>query len=188
MISLQACRQEQQADPRSLGAQVGEYVQVVVEIPAGTNQKIEFDYKDGTFKVDQIDGKDRVIDFLPYPGNYGFVPGTLMDKERGGDGDAAAMATRRRWRCGDGDAAMATRRRWRCARRGSAARSAGDHPPPDRADPCGSPRMPAQGRRLADCRSGYRARRRRQSCATRPRRSCRVPRSGRLPCPGRAAG
>jgi len=65
-----------------------EGVNVVVEIPAGTNQKIEFDYSTESFKVDQKNGKDRVIDFLPYPGNYGFIPGTLMDKKRGGDGDA----------------------------------------------------------------------------------------------------
>ena len=33
-------------------------------------------------------GKERVIDFLSYPGNYGFIPSTLMDEELGGDGDA----------------------------------------------------------------------------------------------------
>lgn len=63
-------------------------VNMVVEIPAGTNQKIEYNYTTKSYDVDQIDGKDRVIDFLPYPGNYGFIPGTLMDKARGGDGDA----------------------------------------------------------------------------------------------------
>ncbi len=31
---------------------------------------------------------DRMVAFLPYPGNYGFIPGTLMDKQLGGDGDA----------------------------------------------------------------------------------------------------
>lgn len=87
ILVLNACKQ-QQSDPRSLPTLEGDYLQMIVEIPAGTNQKIEFDYADGSFKVDQIDGQDRVIDFLPYPGNYGFVPGTLMDKERGGDGDA----------------------------------------------------------------------------------------------------
>lgn len=87
LLACSSCRNSQ-ADPEQLTALSGDYLQVVVEIPAGTNQKIEYDYADGSFKVDQIDGKDRVIDFLPYPGNYGFVPGTLMDKERGGDGDA----------------------------------------------------------------------------------------------------
>ncbi len=63
-------------------------VQVVVEIPAGSNHKIEYRPDTGQFVNDKIDGKDRVINFLPYPGNYGFIPSTLMDKERGGDGDA----------------------------------------------------------------------------------------------------
>ena len=63
-------------------------VHAVIEIPAGTNHKIEYQPEAGTFIVDQIDGKDRIIDFLPYPGNYGFIPSTLMDEARGGDGDA----------------------------------------------------------------------------------------------------
>jgi inorganic pyrophosphatase len=29
-----------------------------------------------------------MIRFLPYPANYGFIPGTKMNKEEGGDGDA----------------------------------------------------------------------------------------------------
>ena len=33
-------------------------------------------------------GRERVIRFLPYPGNYGFIPSTLMDAAQGGDGDA----------------------------------------------------------------------------------------------------
>lgn len=63
-------------------------IQVVIEIPAGTNKKIEIDPISGRFVVDQRDGKDRVIDFLPYPANYGFIPGTLSDPTAGGDGDA----------------------------------------------------------------------------------------------------
>ena len=31
---------------------------------------------------DYKDGKERIIQFLPYPGNYGFIPETLA-----GDGD-----------------------------------------------------------------------------------------------------
>ena len=63
-------------------------VNVVVEIPAGTNDKMEFNKESGLFEQDEENGKPRVITFLPYPGNYGFIPGTLMDRERGGDGDA----------------------------------------------------------------------------------------------------
>ena len=61
---------------------------MVVEIPAGTNHKIEYDPSTDSFENDKKDGKDRVISFLPYPGNYGFIPSTLMNKDRGGDGDA----------------------------------------------------------------------------------------------------
>lgn len=64
------------------------HINIVVEIPAGTNTKIEFDKNKQQFLPDQKDGKDRIIDFLPYPGNYGYIPGTLMDEEKGGDGDA----------------------------------------------------------------------------------------------------
>ncbi len=61
---------------------------MVVEIPAGTNHKYEYDYEDKAFEVEEVNGEKRVVDFLPYPGNYGFIPSTLMDKEKGGDGDA----------------------------------------------------------------------------------------------------
>lgn len=64
------------------------HVQAVIEIPAGTNHKVEYDKKALEFKVDQRDGKDRIIPFLPYPGNYGFLPSTYMSPELGGDGDA----------------------------------------------------------------------------------------------------
>lgn len=63
-------------------------LQMVVEIPAGTNHKIEFNKTTGKFENDSINGEVRIIEFLPYPGNYGFIPSTLMDKSRGGDGDA----------------------------------------------------------------------------------------------------
>ena len=64
------------------------YLQMVVEIPAGTNKKIEDDFGKNIFLVDLVNQKERIIDFLPYPGNYGFIPSTLMNKENGGDGDA----------------------------------------------------------------------------------------------------
>ncbi len=61
---------------------------MVVEIPAGTNLKYEFDKDAGEFMLENIDGKPRSVDFLPYPGNYGYIEDTYMDVARGGDGDA----------------------------------------------------------------------------------------------------
>ncbi len=65
-----------------------EQIQAVVEIPAGTNHKIEYDKISRKFVVDSAEGKARIIDFLPYLGNYGFIPSTYSDPKKGGDGDA----------------------------------------------------------------------------------------------------
>lgn len=56
--------------------------------PRGTNKKIEYDYKTNTFPANIKNGAERVIDFLPYPGNYGFISSTMMDSDRSGDGNA----------------------------------------------------------------------------------------------------
>ena len=64
------------------------YFQAVIEIPAGTNSKIEYDKISRVFKPSLRDGKERKIDFLAYPGNYGFIPSTFSNPEKGGDGDA----------------------------------------------------------------------------------------------------
>lgn len=63
-------------------------VNVVIEIPAGTNQKWELNKETGQIEWEQIAPDTfRTIDFLPYPANYGFVPQTLLPKSNGGDGD-----------------------------------------------------------------------------------------------------
>lgn len=60
----------------------------VIEIPAGSAEKRQYDAATGTFPIDLRNGLPRVIRFLPYPANYGFIPSTRMNKEEGGDGDA----------------------------------------------------------------------------------------------------
>ena len=85
---LASCQNQTNKQNYSLPAIEEGAINVIVEIPAGTNTKIEYDIASGTFKPDQVDGEDRVVAFLPYPGNYGFIPSTLMEEERGGDGDA----------------------------------------------------------------------------------------------------
>ena len=63
------------------------HLQGIIEIPAGTNRKYEVDKQTGMMQPDIRNGKIRMIDFLPYPVNYGFIPSTIMTKDRGGDGD-----------------------------------------------------------------------------------------------------
>ncbi|WP_231896371.1 inorganic diphosphatase [Gramella sp. MAR_2010_147] len=60
----------------------------MIEIPAGTNSKIEYDKISKVFKPSLREGKERTIDFLAYPANYGFIPSTFSDPKKGGDGDA----------------------------------------------------------------------------------------------------
>lgn len=62
-------------------------VNVIVEIPAGTNAKWEVT-KNGILQLEVRDGVPRTVKFLPYPGNYGMIPRTSLPKEQGGDGDA----------------------------------------------------------------------------------------------------
>jgi inorganic pyrophosphatase len=63
-------------------------VNVVVEIPAGTNQKWEVNKSSGYLEWERINVDSlRTINYLPYPANYGFVPQTLLSKGSGGDGD-----------------------------------------------------------------------------------------------------
>jgi inorganic pyrophosphatase len=54
-----------------------------IEVPAGTNQKWEVNKSNGILEWEEKKGKKRIISFLPYPGNYGFIPQTLA-----GDSDA----------------------------------------------------------------------------------------------------
>lgn len=63
-------------------------VNIIIEIPAGTDQKWEVNKRSGFIEWERI-GEDslRVIKFLPYPSNYGFIPQTLLPKVLGGDGD-----------------------------------------------------------------------------------------------------
>jgi inorganic pyrophosphatase len=63
-------------------------LQVVIEIPAGTNEKWEVNKQTGQLEWQKIsEDSMRVVDYLPYPANYGFVPRTHLPKEAGGDGD-----------------------------------------------------------------------------------------------------
>lgn len=63
-------------------------INVVIEIPAGTNEKFEVDKATGQLKLEILkDGKPRLVNYLPYPFNYGMVPRTLLPKHLGGDGD-----------------------------------------------------------------------------------------------------
>lgn len=75
-------------DLMGLPALTEEGIHVVVEIPAGTNRKLEYNDAKQSIEPGWREGRERFIDFLPYPANYGFIPSTYMHPTQGGDGDA----------------------------------------------------------------------------------------------------
>lgn len=86
-ILLLSCTENKNYNSVATKSDNGSYV-AVIEIPSGTNKKIEYNPTNNQFEIDQRNGTDRIIEFLPYPGNYGFIPSTLSDQKQGGDGDA----------------------------------------------------------------------------------------------------
>ena len=63
------------------------FLHAVIEIPAGSVEKWEVNKTSGQLEHEIKDGKPRIVNYLGYPGNYGFIPQTLLSKESGGDGD-----------------------------------------------------------------------------------------------------
>lgn len=62
-------------------------INMVVEIPAGTNDKWEVEKSNGSLQWEHQDGAPRVVQYLAYPANYGMIPQTVLPSELGGDGD-----------------------------------------------------------------------------------------------------
>ncbi len=56
-------------------------LQAVIETPAGSNHKLVYNAGKKEFVNDKDAGQDRVIGFLPYPANLGFIPSTEIDRE-----------------------------------------------------------------------------------------------------------
>lgn len=63
------------------------FIHVVVEVPAGTDEKWEVSEDGRQLQWEQEGGVGRVVRYLAYPANYGMVPRTRLTREAGGDGD-----------------------------------------------------------------------------------------------------
>lgn len=74
---LSCCRADYASLPLYSNAGV---LQAVIEVPAGSNRQMQYDLETKEFMPVRKAGMDVVIDFLPYPGNYGFIPSTLVDE------------------------------------------------------------------------------------------------------------
>src|SRR6185312_5111168 len=65
------------------GPETPEVIRMIVEIPQNSANKYEYDGKLGVFRLDR-----PLYSPLHYPGDYGFVPGTIAD-----DGDPLDVLT-----------------------------------------------------------------------------------------------
>lgn len=88
LLFMYSCKQSGKVNYYTLSTESEQGINAVIEIPAGSNHKIEYNSDNNRFENDTLNGQIRVIDFLSYPANYGFIPSTLMDENKGGDGDA----------------------------------------------------------------------------------------------------
>ena len=62
-------------------------INVVIEINAGSNEKWEVSDNGDEIIHTLKNNKKRMINYLPYPYNYGFVPQARVPIDGGGDGD-----------------------------------------------------------------------------------------------------
>jgi inorganic pyrophosphatase len=87
-VLLAACKH----DPREEATySKTKQLQAVVVEPAGTATPLQYNAKTGAFEPEQEAGHDRLVRFLPFPANHGFIPGTLLDSARGGNGQPLEM-------------------------------------------------------------------------------------------------
>lgn len=56
-------------------------LQAVIETPAGSARKRQYDPVTKEFVADKEAGQDRIIGFLPLPGNFGFIPSTQTNSK-----------------------------------------------------------------------------------------------------------
>ncbi|MFD2513798.1 inorganic diphosphatase [Pontibacter locisalis] len=80
-LLLVSCKTDYQNIPTYTGTR---QLQAVIEVPAGNNHQLKYDLKKQEFVNAKDAGKDKLVEFLPFPGNYGFIPSTeLGQNDRG---------------------------------------------------------------------------------------------------------
>ncbi|WP_426492960.1 inorganic diphosphatase [Hymenobacter sp. 102] len=84
LITLAGCRTDYAKLPTYSAER--KLLQVVVEMPAGTSQVQHYNPATKEFEPRQQAGTNETIEFLPLPGNMGFVPGTQIPGVAAGAG------------------------------------------------------------------------------------------------------
>lgn len=84
LTMIMACQEKKGFDDLMTYSKNGKPHFIVVN-PAGSVEKFRFDQLDNGFKVRTTEGKNELIDFLPFPANFGFIPSTHSEGIDKGD-------------------------------------------------------------------------------------------------------
>ncbi|MDX5418460.1 MAG: inorganic diphosphatase [Hymenobacteraceae bacterium] len=57
-------------------------LQAVIEVPAGSATKLRYNRQSKAFETEKHAGQDRIVNFLPYPANFGFIPSTETNAQK----------------------------------------------------------------------------------------------------------
>lgn len=79
LVLLASCQTDYAALPTYNGKK---QLQAVIEVPAGSATKLHYNRQTKAFEAEQHAGQDRVINFLPYPANFGFIPSTETNAQK----------------------------------------------------------------------------------------------------------
>ena len=77
-LLLVSCKTDYAQLPTYTG---NEQLQAVIETPAGSNHRLIYNQEQKAFVNDKLAGQNRVIQFLPYPANLGFIPSTEINSD-----------------------------------------------------------------------------------------------------------
>jgi inorganic pyrophosphatase len=72
------------------------FLNAVIEIPAGSNMKTFYCPISHRFKIEMDEDRERRLEYLPYPANFGFIPSTRLGVEgnEGGHIDILVISER----------------------------------------------------------------------------------------------
>ena len=90
VIAASSCKKHQKNDQtlkRYNSINDNGYIDALIEISAGSLEKWEYNKETKKVEIEIINDNPRIINYLGYPANYGMIPGTLLSRNNGGDGD-----------------------------------------------------------------------------------------------------
>ena len=90
VVATSSCKKHQKNDQtvkRYSSINDNGYINALIEISAGSLEKWEYNKETKKVEIELVNDNPRIINYLGYPANYGMVPGTLLSRNNGGDGD-----------------------------------------------------------------------------------------------------